>query len=95
MLKRGSTIVDLTTAATVVFRMRLMREQELKVESSAIIVGSPLLGQVEYRWAVGDTDEAGEYYADWYVTWADSTTETFPTLNHDVVLVSSDIDQLT
>lgn len=93
-MKRGTTVVDLTTAAAITFKMRLMRQQELTVESSAIVVGDPTLGQVEYRWAVGDTDEAGEYFAEWYVLWADSTTETFPTLNHDVVLVSAAIDEV-
>jgi hypothetical protein len=94
ILKRGTTVVDLTLATTVTFKMRRLGKIELKVDNTAYVV-SAVAGSVEYRWAEGDTDAAGEYLAEWEVLWDDDTVETFPTVDYDVVLISSDLDGST
>lgn len=91
ILRRGDNVVNLTTATQVTFKMRPIRGVELKVDSTADVTAATS-GAVEYRWAAGDTDTAGEYLAEWEVTWSDGTTETFPTIDYDIVLISPDLD---
>lgn len=44
-------------------------------------------GVVRYPWADGDTDTAGRYRAQFVVTYADASTETFPNVGyHDVII---------
>jgi uncharacterized protein YfaS (alpha-2-macroglobulin family) len=44
-------------------------------------------GVVRYSWGTDDTDEAGRYRAEFEVTYADGSVETFPNDGfHDVVL---------
>ena len=94
VLSRGATIVDLTLATSVTFKMSLMYSDvgNLKVNALGIIDVDPTTGGVSYAWGVGDTDSPGTYKAEWQVLWADGTTETFPTLNTDFVRVSPDLD---
>lgn len=35
-------------------------------------------GEVEYQWKQGDTSETGMHLAEWQVTYADGSKETFP-----------------
>ena len=91
ILKRGGTIVDLTSATSVTFKMRRINSLDLKVDNSAYVTDASA-GAVEYRWAAIDTDTSGEYLAEWEVLWSDGTTETFPTVDYDIVLITSDLD---
>jgi len=91
VITRGGVIVDLDTAAGVTFKMKRFGRVDLKVNSAAVITDAAN-GAVEYRWSAGDTDEAGKYFAEYEVLWADSTTETFPSLSHEIVLITSDLD---
>lgn len=90
-IKRGSTVVDLTTATSVTFKMRPMYRLDLTVDTAATVLVAAS-GTVEYRWAAGDTDTSGDYFAEWEVLWNDGTTETFPTIDYDVVHISSVLD---
>ena len=90
-LKRGTVVVDLTTATSVTFQMHPIRDTELTVDAAATVLVAAS-GTVEYRWAAGDTDDEGTYYAEWEVLWSDGTTETFPTINHDVVVIRPAVD---
>lgn len=90
-LKRGDAVVDLTAATSVTFKMRQIHKLDLKVNNTVYVVDASV-GQVEYRWGVGDTDTPGEYLAEWEVLWSDGTTETFPTVDYDIVLITSDLD---
>ncbi len=92
VLTRGTVIVDLTTATSVTFKMRPIRQSVLTVDAAAVIDPTPTTGAVTYQWAVGDTDIPGSYKAEWEVLWADGTTETFPTVGHDPVIVTDDLD---
>ena len=91
-IKRGTQIVPLTSAMSVTFKMRpAYGPLELKVNSAAVVTNAAT-GQVEYRWAAGDTDTVGEFLAEWEVLWADGTTETFPTIDYDRVIIHDDLD---
>lgn len=84
------TAVDLTQANTVTFQMRPRQQGTLTIDDTATVVDAAG-GQVEYHWAVGDTDNAGDYYASWVVVWNDGTEETFPTLYFDVVRIDQNL----
>ena len=90
VLKRGKTVVDLSLASSVVFIMRLKDKREIKVQSAGVIVGATT-GEVEYRWLQGDTDTPGIYFAEWEVTWGDGTTETFPSIGYEIILIMEDL----
>jgi hypothetical protein len=90
-LKHGTTIVPLTLASSVTFKMKPINDSEMKVNAAAVIVDAAA-GEVEYRWAVGDTDTAGEFLGEWEVIWSDGTPETFPTIDFDRVIIHPDLD---
>lgn len=68
--------VDLTNS-TVQFHMKKPNADSVKVDAPANIIEAKE-GQVRYGWAEGDTDTTGRYHAEWEVTYADDTVETFP-----------------
>lgn len=86
LINRGGVAVDLTNATSVTFKMRPQRTTTWTVEAAATI-NDATAGDVEYRWAAGDTDTAGIHEALWVVLWNDGDVETFPTLGYDYVLV--------
>lgn len=90
-LKHGTEAISLVEATSVQFKMRPTWDMELKVDAPAAITNA-VEGQVEYRWATGDTDTVGEFLAEWEVTWSDGTNETFPTIDHDRVIIHGDLD---
>lgn len=69
----------------------------MRDSSSTVIVNrqtaafTPGSGDVEYRWQVGDTDVAGDFDAEWEVTYADGTVQTFPAYDFDWVYIEGDI----
>lgn len=48
-----------------------------KVKADAVVVDA-ITGEVRYDWATGDTDTFGGFVAEWEVTRADGSIETFP-----------------
>jgi len=92
ILKRGTVVVDLTSATSVAFKMRRTTGIDLVVDAAAVVTDATN-GVIEYRWAAGDTDRAGEHYAEWEVLWSDGTTETFPTIGYDIVFIDADLDR--
>jgi hypothetical protein len=71
----GATI-NLGGGALVRFRMRAQRGGALKVDQPATITDAAA-GQVEYAWQAADTDTAGDYLAEWRVTFG-SDRQTHP-----------------
>lgn len=69
--------VDLTTATTVAFRMRAQGSDTPLFTTNCVII-SPADGQVEYRWAAGNTATAGPYDGEFVVTWNDTRVQTIP-----------------
>lgn len=81
--KRNGDAVNLTDASV---RFHLStRALEILIDSVATILDAPN-GTVKYDWAIGDTDEPGEYFAEWEVAFSDGTVETFP--NDGFILIA-------
>lgn len=81
--------VDLT-AASIRFHLRPISSSTVKVDEAATIV-TAVDGIVRYDWQASDTDTIGSYQAEFEVTYADTTIETFPNDGYVRVEVISDI----
>lgn len=83
--------VSLESASQVKFYMK--SGESLKVSASATPDPDQDLnpGVVTYAWALGDTDTAGRYKAEFEVTWSDGTPQTFPTSDYLVVIIKADL----
>lgn len=60
------------------------------VDEQATLVDAPN-GRVKYVWSPGDTDVAGEHFAEWEITYSDGSTETFPSAKYIRVQVLQQI----
>lgn len=76
--------------ATVRFHMRPISSQTVTVDEAATIV-TALDGLVRYDWKAADTATIGSYQAEFEVTYADTTVETFPNDGYIRVEIISDI----
>ena len=81
--------VDLTDATC---KFHMSKGGVVKVDAAATIV-TPATGIVRYDWVTADTDEAGEYDAEWEVTYTTGTKPlTFPnTATKLSILVTSEL----
>lgn len=85
-------VVNLTGAA-VRFHM-VDRNGVVKVNAAATGPSGGALdttGQVQYQWIAGDTDTAGEFLAEWQVTFQNGQVETWPDNDHATVFVAADL----
>lgn len=87
----SGTAIDLTGALATRFHMRLPGASSAKVDAAATVVGAATLGVVRYDWSTGDTDTAGLYEAEFEVTYADGTVETFPNSGYILVNINGDL----
>lgn len=93
-LKIAGSPVDLT-GATVIFHMAdeagivKINRAASKIQSSPTVN----VGVVEFRFdsSLGETNLPGSYIAEWEVTFADGTTQTFPTRGRDRVQVLAEV----
>lgn len=72
----GNAAIDLT-GATVQFRMRLKGGTDLAVDAPATVTGATV-GEVEYAWADGDTDDVGQFDCEFIVTFPGDLVQTIP-----------------
>ena len=77
------------TGASVQFQMRPKRGVTSIDEAADIITATPPV--VEYAWGAGDTATAGEYEAEFRVTYADASVETFPNVGFIEVTINEDV----
>ena len=82
--------VNLTTATQVKFKMRAVAPGSLKVDGTATVTNAAG-GQVSYAWQAADTDTAGDYYAEWEVTFASGLIETFPNAGYITITIVADL----
>lgn len=80
--------VDLT-GATVRFHMK-NRAGTVVVDAPAEVV-TPAGGVVRYQWQAEDTAAAGDFYAEWEVTFADEKTQTFPNEHNVAIRIVADV----
>lgn len=82
--------VDLTTATSVKFYMRLTPNTGiLEVSGTAAIVDAAT-GKVSYTWIAADTDTAGQYLAEFEVSWG-TDKQTFPSDDYLTITVKDDL----
>lgn len=91
-LSVGGSPLDLSPSGTAVkFIMAPSPGGSPAVNAAAVIVDATH-GIVRYDWAAGDTAKAGNYEAEWQVTWADGREQTFPTLGYHAIAILADLD---
>lgn len=78
------------TGASVRFHMRAVGSTQTVVDAAATIV-TALSGIVKYEWDAADTDTVGSYQAEFEVTYADASVETFPNDGYIRVEIIDDI----
>lgn len=76
--------------ATVRFHMKSF-EGTIKVDRTMTIT-SAANGVVTYFWQSGDTDTAGTYYAEFEVTYADLSVETFPNNGSIAITITPELN---
>lgn len=81
--------VDIT-GASVRFHMRAIGSNQTTVDDVATIVTADS-GIVRYDWDAADTDTVGSYQAEFEVTYADASIETFPNDGYIRVEITDDI----
>lgn len=79
------------TGCTVAFIMRAVQGTVPKVNSAAIVINA-VGGIVQYQWVSPDTDTAGDYQAEFQVTFANGTKQTFPDPNYLLITITPDLD---
>lgn len=90
-LTDGSGAAVNLTDATVKFLMRPRTSATPTVNAAAAIVGTATAGVVQYAWSAGDTDTAGEYLAEFEVTFLDGRKASFPSDGYTRVRVLPDV----
>jgi hypothetical protein len=78
LYRADGTVVDLTTAASVAFKMRRQaKDIALKVDRPITIVDAAA-GEVEVHWVAGDVDTVARYDGWFVVTFLDGNTLPVP-----------------
>ena len=78
------------SGASVVFNMT-DSDGVVKVNRQAAVVDDAVNGVVQYLWDAADTDTSGLFLAEFEVTFADATVETFPNATDIGVLITRDL----
>lgn len=89
-LKDGSDNAISLIGASVRFHMRAIGASTSKVDAGATVLDADA-GTVRYVWSTGDTDTIGSFEAEFEVTYADNSVETFPNNKFFAVEITDDI----
>ncbi len=90
LLADGAPVPGLDGSESIQFLMRLKGSAAPKVNAAATWLDvSQAIG--EYRWAPGDTEDAGEFEAEVELTWANGEKETWPNNQYYPVKVYEDV----
>lgn len=76
--------------ASVLFKMRNYEGTEV-VSASANVVSASSPAQLSYNWQTGDTATAGPFEAEFEVTFADTSIQTFPNYGFIHVAIGPDV----
>jgi predicted ArsR family transcriptional regulator len=78
------------TGATVKFHMKSL-EDSIKIDAEMEITDAEG-GVVQYNWSASDTDTVETYRAEFEVTYADASVETFPNNGNVSIIVSPELN---
>jgi hypothetical protein len=81
---------NLNAATSITFKM-VDLDGNVILNKAAAFVDKPN-GLIAYNWAVGDTNQSGDFLTEWMITWADATTQKFPSSGYNRVTIASDVD---
>ena len=79
------------TGATVVFSMRNVSDNSVKIDAASATVTSSTGGRVRYTFTATNTNTAGNFDAEFQVTFLDGTIETFPNDGYIKVIITDDV----
>lgn len=84
--------VNLTTATSAVFNMRLRAApQTVVVSRGSASITNAALGEVTYAWGTLDTNTVGNYDAEVEIVWSDGKAETFPSDSYWAITIVDDL----
>ena len=78
------------TGASIRFHMRAIGSTQVITDEEVVIVDAEA-GEVRYDWQAADTATVGAYQAEFEVTYADASVETFPNDGYIRVQITDDI----
>ena len=84
-------VVDLSSAASVIFKMARRPGVTPKINAAAAVIGLPTAGTVEYTFLTADTDAPGRYVGEWQVTFSSGAIETFPNCTYSIIRVAAQV----
>ena len=90
LLWEDETPVSLTNVSSVIFKMKEIGSNNLKVNGTCSIVDATN-GIVEYSWQSGDTDTPGFYYREFEVHYNDGKVMTVPNFKLEYIWIIDDI----
>lgn len=92
MLRDSDGLPADVTGASVIFSMRVQPAGTTKVDKQAVIVNDASAGDLQYNWIAANTDTADVYEAEFQVTYADSSIQTFPNDGYILIDVKDDVE---
>lgn len=78
-------------SATIVFHMRNAADDTVKINGGTVTILSATRGEVRYSWSAANTDTAGNFEAEFQVTFSGGGVETFPNDGYITVIITDDV----
>ena len=79
------------TGASVVFHMRNTADDTTKISGASVTVLAAAKGEVRYSWTTTNTNTAGNFEAEFQVTFSDGGVQTFPNDGYIDVIITEDV----
>ena len=78
-------------SATIVFHMRNTADDSVKITSAAVTILSATRGEVRHTFTTTNTDTAGNFEAEFQVTFSGGTVQTFPNDGYIDIIITDDV----
>ena len=79
------------TGASVVFHMRNTADDTTKISGASVTVLAASKGEVRYSWTTTNTNTAGNFEAEFQVSFSDGGVQTFPNDGYIDVIITEDV----